>query len=140
MIIRTLALATACAIALSACVSPSTDEIGATINADGIANPAGQNSFAVTFDPSTPGIPKTAYVASGKDEDNVALTIRYAYPDGTTSEWSYAAEASKGSTQTAAITAALEAIAQQQGTTVEALAPDVIAGVQAIIEAALAVP
>lgn len=125
---------------LSACVSPSTDEIGARVGGDDIANPPGQNSFHAKFDPANPGVPLSVSAASGKDDEGVSLDISYRYPDGTEVTWAYAVETSKGSEQTAAITAALQAVAEIQGTTVEALTPGVVSSVTALVQAALGTP
>lgn len=125
---------------LGACVSPSTEEIGARVGGDAIANPPGQNSFHAVFDPNNPGVPLSVSAASGKDDEGVSLNIAYEYADGTRVTWAYAVDTSKGSTQTAAITAALQAVAEVQGTTVEALAPGVVQSITALVQAALGVP
>lgn len=130
---RKYILVVALAGSLAACAGTTTEEIGTLIDGEKSLTPPGANSFRVVFDPSNPGVPASAYVTSAKDEDNVQLRI--AYPNGT--EWTYTAEASKGSTQTAAIAAAQEAVARIQGQTVADLAPSVIEAIRAAVLAAL---
>lgn len=125
---------------LSACVSPSTEEIGANVGNGAVMNPPGQNSFHATFDPNNPGVPMAVSLANGKDEEGILLDIVYANADGSSVTWRYQVARSSGSTQTAAITAALQAVAEVQGTTVEALAPGVVQSVTALVQAALSVP
>lgn len=125
---------------LGACASPSTDEIGANVGNGAVLNPPGQNSFHAAFDPNNPGVPLSVSAASGKDDEGVALDITYRYPDGTEVTWAYAVQTSTGSQQTAAITAALQAVAEVQGTTVEALTPNVVNSVTALVQAALGAP
>lgn len=125
---------------LGACVNPSTDEIGARVGGDAIANPPGQNSFHAAFDSNNPGVPMAVSLANGKDEEGILLDIIYANADGSSVTWRYQVARSSGSTQTAAITAALQAVAEVQGTTVEALAPGVVQSVTALVQAALGVP
>lgn len=136
---RKILLAAAMLGGLSACASPSTDEIGARVGGDAIANPPGQNSFHAVFDPNNPGVPLSVSAASGKDDEGVNLNIAYEYPDGTRVTWAYAVDTSKGSEQTAAITAAVQAVAEIQGTAVEELAPDVVQSITALVRAALGV-
>ena len=130
---RNIVIAAALAGSLAACAGTTTEEIGTLIDSEKSLTPPGANSFRVVFDPVNPGVPAAAYVTSAKDEDNVRLRI--AYPDGT--EWLYTAEVSKGSTQTAAIAAAQEAVARIQGQTVADLAPSVTETIRAAVLAAL---
>ena len=130
---RKYILVVALAGSLAACAGTTTEEIGTLIDGEKSLTPPGANSFRVVFDPTNPGIPAAAYVTSAKDEDRVLLQIKY--PDGT--EWTYSADVSKGSTQTAAIAAAQEAVARIQGQTVADLAPDLTEAIRAAVLAAL---
>jgi len=130
---RNIVIAAALMASLAACAGTTTEEVGTLIDSEKSLTPPGANSFRVVFDPTNPGIPAAAYVTSAKDEDNVRLRI--AYPDGT--EWLYTAEVSKGSTQTAAIAAAQEAVARIQGQTVADLAPSVTETIRDAVLAAL---
>lgn len=130
---RNIVIAAALMAGLSACAGTTTEEIGTLIDGEKSLTPPGANSFRVVFDPTNPGIPAAAYVTSAKDEDRVLLQIKY--PDGT--EWTYSADVSKGSTQTAAIAAAQEAVARIQGQTVADLAPSVTETIRAAVLAAL---
>lgn len=133
MTVRNIVLAAALLGGLSACAGTTTGEVGTLIDSEKSVTPPGANSFRVVFDPSNPGIPASAYVTSAKDEE--AVDLRISYPDGT--EWRYTAETSKGSTQTAAIAAAQEAVARIQGQTVADLAPDITEAIRAAVLAAL---
>lgn len=132
----TILLIPALALGLAACSTASTSQIGATVDDEHVANPAGQNSFAVRFDPQNPGIPLWVRAVSGKNEEKVLLRI--AYPDGTT--WEYSADSSTGDKQTAAIVATQQAVAQLQAQTGQAVSKAAFDAILAGVKAALGVP
>jgi len=130
------AIIAAAALALAACTAANTEDIGTRIDGEKSVTPPGANSFRVVFDPENPGIPKSAYVTSAKDEENVQLRI--SYPDGTT--WEYTADSSIGSKQTAAIVATQEVVAALQAETGQTIGPDIVQAVSASVRAALGLP
>lgn len=123
---------------LSACARLDTGSHGSSITDAELANPAGQNSFSVTFAPN--GIPETVRISQGKDEQNVSLKTAYLYPDGTSSTWEYAVGESKGSTQTTAIATATEAIAAIEAETGQKLGSGALDVLVPLLKTALAAP
>lgn len=111
-------------LALVACESGRTSQIGTTIDKEQSSTAPGSNSFRITFQES--GIPHEAYVTSFKDEDDVM--VRVTYPDGT--EWLYKAGKSTGSTQTAAVLAVQQAVSAVQAQTGQVLGEAAIAAIQ----------
>jgi hypothetical protein len=123
---------------LGACQSVDTDDIGADVTGERLSNPAGQNTFSVTFDPNNPGVPLQAMAASGKDDDDVDLKIEYSSPDGGRVVWHYQVAKSSGSKQAEALLIAAQAIAAIEAETAQSLGPGAFATLLEAIQAALA--
>ena len=111
---------------LAACTTPTTGNIGASVDEGATANPPGQNTFSIKFDPGNPGVPSEVIAHQGKDEDKMAFSTTYTFPDGRSVTWQYGVEKSAGSQQTATIADALIKIAQAEAETVQAITPEVV--------------
>lgn len=122
---------------LGACQSVDTADIGADVTGERLANPAGQNTFSVTFDPNNPGSPIQAMAASGKDDDDVDLKIQYDQPDGSRILWHYQVAKSSGSQQSEALLIAAQAIAAIEAETAQSLGPGALSAALEAIQAAL---
>lgn len=111
------------ALALAACETATTEKIGSPVEPIKLTNAPGMNSFAINMN-SVNGIPESVLVSLGKDETEVSFKTTYEFPDGRRVTWDYNVGNSKGSDQTRAVLATMEAIATAQAETAQALGPE----------------
>jgi len=127
-----LAFAAAMMAGLSACSTASTDDIGSPVEPTKLTNAPGMTSFAVDMNSET-GIPESVAYSNAKDDTGSLIETIYEFDPQTGSKirvsYRYSIDSSKGSEQTKAVLAAVEAVADAQAETAQAIGPEAMRAV-----------
>ena len=119
-----LLLVAALATGLGACSTASTEDIGSPVTPVNLTNAPGMISFAVDMNSET-GVPESVIYSNSKDDTGSLIETVYPFdPDTgnkTSVKYTYSIENSSGSTQTAAVLAAVESVAKTQAEAGEAI-------------------
>ena len=127
-----LAFAAAMMAGLTACSTASTDDIGSPVGPAKLTNAPGMTSFALDMNSET-GIPESVAYSNAKDDTGSLIETIYEFDPQTGNKirvsYRYSIDSSKGSEQTKAVLAAVQAIADAQAETAQAIGPEALKAV-----------
>ena len=114
-------------LSLGACVGTSTEDVGSPVKPDGLTNAPGMNSFVVDIDPTTGNVEHVLASLAKDDTGLVASVEKGTDQNGNPYEkWTFSVDSSKGSEQTKAVLAAVEAVANAQAETAQKVGPEAL--------------
>ena len=138
-----IAFAAAMMASLAACSTASTDDIGSPVEPAALTNAPGMTSFGVGMNSET-GIPDSVIYSNAKDDTGSLIETIYEFDPATGNKvrvsYRYSIDSSKGSEQTQAVLAAVEAVADAQAETAQAIGPEALKAVVEGLRVGFGVP